>query len=94
MPLLKHPAFAVAHSHDPLHREGEFPRDLLKDFRGVLVSDSCSAYDSIACRQQKCLIHLMRDMNQELLNRPYDEELRSVTAPSASSRVGVFLRGM
>ena len=54
---------------------------MLKDFQGVLVSDFYAAYDSIQCFQQKCLIHLMRDMNQELLSNPFDEELRSVTQP-------------
>ena len=62
-------------------REGDFLKDLLKDFHGVLVSDFYAAYDSIQCLQQKCLIHLMRDMNQELLSNPYDEELRSITRP-------------
>jgi predicted RecB family nuclease len=68
-------------------REGAFLKDLLKDFHGVLVSDFYAAYDSIECPQQKCLIHLIRDMNQELLDNPFDEELQSVTAP-----FGVLLR--
>jgi uncharacterized protein (TIGR03067 family) len=62
-------------------REGDFLRDLLKDFRGVLVSDFYAAYDAIDCPQQKCLIHLLRDMNQELLNNPFDLELQSITGP-------------
>ena len=62
-------------------REGDFLRELLKDFHGVLVSDFYAAYDSIECPQQKCLIHLMRDINQELLNNPYDDELQSITRP-------------
>jgi predicted RecB family nuclease len=62
-------------------REGDFLKELLKDFEGVLVSDFYAAYDSLDCPQQKCLIHLMRDMNQELLNNPYDEELQSITRP-------------
>jgi predicted RecB family nuclease len=61
------------------NREGAFLRDLLKDFRGVLVSDFYAAYDALPCPQQKCLIHLMRDMNQDLLNNPFDEELQSLT---------------
>ena len=60
-------------------REGDFLRELLKDFHGVLVSDFYAAYDAINCPQQKCLIHLMRDINQDILNNPFDEELRSVT---------------
>jgi hypothetical protein len=39
---------------------------VLKDFRGVLVSDFYAAYDSLTCEQQKCLIHLIRDMNTDL----------------------------
>lgn len=62
-------------------REGDFLTDLLKDFRGVLVSDFYAAYDGLPCVQQKCLIHLMRDMNQELLNNPFDKELQSITGP-------------
>jgi hypothetical protein len=62
-------------------REGDFLHDLLKTFHGVLVTDFYAAYDSLECPQQKCLIHLMRDMNQELLDNPFDEELQSITGP-------------
>ena len=68
-------------------REGDFLKELLKDFRGVLVSDFYAAYDSIDCPQQKCLIHLMRDMNQDLLDAPFDEEVKAITRP-----FGVLLR--
>ena len=59
-------------------REGEFLHELLRDFKGVLISDFFSAYDSIPCEQQKCLIHLMRDLNHDLLAHPYDEEFKSL----------------
>jgi hypothetical protein len=59
-------------------REGETVQQLLREFRGVLVSDFYAAYDSIECPQQKCLIHLMRDLNDEMLNNPFDEEAKSV----------------
>jgi predicted RecB family nuclease len=62
-------------------REGDFLKELLKGFRGVLVSDFYAAYDSIDCPQQKCLIHLMRDMNQDLLNAPFDEDVKAITRP-------------
>ena len=61
-------------------REAEFILDLLKDFKGVLVSDFYAAYESIACPQQKCLIHLMRDLNDEILNNPFDQEMKSICA--------------
>jgi Transposase IS66 family len=59
-------------------REGNFVQELLKDYRGVLISDFYGAYDSLDCTQQKCLIHLMRDFNHELLNNPYDAEFKSL----------------
>jgi hypothetical protein len=60
-------------------REGEFLSSLLRGFGGVLVSDFYAAYDSLPCPQQKCLLHLIRDMNQEMLSHPFDEELRQLT---------------
>jgi hypothetical protein len=59
-------------------REGETVQELLKNFKGVLVSDFYAAYDAIACPQQKCLIHLMRDLNEEILNNPFDVEMKSI----------------
>ena len=68
-------------------REGDFLHELLKEFRGVLISDFYTAYDGIDCPQQKCLIHLIRDINQQLLNNPFDEDLKLITQP-----FGVLLR--
>ena len=59
-------------------REGEFVHTLLGAFKGVLVSDFYAVYDSLACPQQKCLIHLMRDLNADILAQPYDEELKTI----------------
>jgi len=70
---LKEVVYIVAES-----REGEIIQDLLKDFHGVLVSDFYAAYDAINCPQQKCLIHLMRDLNDEMLNNPFDTEMKSI----------------
>ena len=30
------------------------------------------------CPQQKCLIHLMRDLNDDMLKNPYDDDLRQI----------------
>ncbi len=65
-------------------REGDFLHDLLKDFRGVLVSDFYAAYDSLDCPQQKCLIHLIRDFNQDIIGNPWDEELKSLASAFGS----------
>lgn len=57
-------------------REGDTLQHLLKNFTGVLVSDFYAAYDGIQCPQQKCLIHLIRDLNDAVLESPYDEQLK------------------
>ena len=61
-------------------REGQFLNDLLKDFKGVLISDFYAAYDSLECFQQKCLIHLIRDLNDDLRANPFDEEYKNLAA--------------
>jgi hypothetical protein len=56
----------------------------LKEFKGVLVSDFYAAYESIECAQQKCLIHLMRDLNDDILNNPFDAEAKLVALQFAA----------
>jgi hypothetical protein len=60
-------------------RDGSIARDTLAGFQGVLVSDFYAAYDSIECHQQKCLIHLIRDLNDDLLKNPFDDDLKQLT---------------
>jgi hypothetical protein len=61
-------------------REGTFLKETLGDFAGVLVSDFYAAYDSVTCHQQKCHLHLMRDINDDLLKHPFDEELKELAS--------------
>ena len=53
----------------------------------MLVTDIYAAYDSVLCQQQKCLIHLMRDINDDVLRHPFNEELTFV-----ATRFGALLR--
>jgi predicted RecB family nuclease len=57
-------------------RETDFLVPLLKGFSGVVVSDFYAGYDSMPCPQQKCVIHLIRDLNGDLQARFHDEELK------------------
>jgi hypothetical protein len=72
-------------------REGKFLNQLLKNFTGVLISDFFSAYDKIPCLQQKCLVHLIRDMNNHLLKNPYDDELKLITTKFGSLMRNIIL---
>lgn len=65
-------------------RRTGFRQRLLKGFKGVLVSDFYAAYDSVNCPQQKCLIHLMRDLNNDVLANPYDEQFKQFVLDFAS----------
>jgi len=67
----------VVYTYRPT-RETEFLKDMLKGFSGVLVTDFYTGYDSIECVQQKCLIHLIRDLNDDLLKHPFDVELAGI----------------
>lgn len=70
-------------------RDGSLLKSLLSDFKGVLVSDFYAAYDAIDCPQQKCLVHLMRDLNADLLHSPFNGELKSL-----ASDFGALLKPM
>lgn len=59
-------------------RDASTAREVLTGFRGVLVSDFYSGYDSIECAQQKCLIHLLRDINQDVLKEPFNVEMEEL----------------
>jgi hypothetical protein len=59
-------------------REGDIVREIVKGFHGILISDYYAAYDSVECVQQKCLIHLMRDMNDDLLSNPFDDQYKNL----------------
>jgi len=65
-------------------REGELAQRVLKDFDGVLVSDFYAAYDSLNCAQQKCLIHLIRDLNDDVFKEPFNTEFKELVGEVAA----------
>ena len=64
-------------------REGSFVQSALAGFRGVLVSDFYAAYDAIPCPQQKCILHLIRDFNDAVLDNPYDDSVKGIATTFA-----------
>jgi len=70
-------------------RNGSFLKELLEQFGGVLVTDFYAAYESIPCPQQKCLIHLIRDLNDDLLKEPFNCEMKAL-----AREFGGVLRGI
>jgi hypothetical protein len=48
--------------------------EVLVDYKGILISDFYPGYDSVQCKQQKCWVHLIRDINNDLWTNPFDVE--------------------
>ncbi len=55
-------------------RESEIVHKTLHGYSGILVSDFYGGYDSLPCKQQKCWVHLLRDINDDLWKSPFDTE--------------------
>jgi len=55
-------------------RESTMIKELLQKYEGVLISDFYPGYDSLKCRQQKCWVHLIRDLNDDLRKNPFNLE--------------------
>jgi predicted RecB family nuclease len=65
-------------------RDASTAQHVLQNFRGVLVSDFYAGYDSIDCAQQKCLIHLIRDVNDDLCKQPFNDGMKDVAQKFAT----------
>jgi predicted RecB family nuclease len=65
-------------------RDASTALEVLTGFKGVLVSDFYAGYDSVDCAQQRCLIHLLRDINEDVLKEPFNVELEELAHGFAS----------
>ena len=75
--------FATPHTvfyHFTLTREPDFLIEMLKDYKGVIVTDFFPGYEILSVKRQKCLIHLIRDLNDDLYKNPFDEEFKTMVA--------------
>jgi hypothetical protein len=68
----RHVAFRMTES-----READIVHQVLSGYKGVLISDFYPGYDSAPCRQQKCLVHVIRDLNDDLWKAPFDREFET-----------------
>jgi hypothetical protein len=51
---------------------------IISNFKGVLISDFYKGYEALKCEQQKCLIHLLRDVNDILFQEQQNDELKLI----------------
>ncbi|MDB4918661.1 MAG: putative transposase [Mucilaginibacter sp.] len=75
--------FATTHTvfyHYAPTREVGFLQELLKGYRGIIISDFYPGYDTLNVKSQKCLIHLIRDLNDDLFKNQFDAEYKAIVA--------------
>ena len=58
-------------------RDASIVHEFLSNYNGILISDFFAGYDSVKCKQQKCWVHLIRNLNDDLWKAPYDTEFES-----------------
>jgi predicted RecB family nuclease len=71
-------------------RETTVLQELLNDYEGILVSDFYGGYDAFDCRQQKCLVHLLRDINEDLWRNPFNQEYEKFVAKVSNLFAPIF----
>ena len=59
-------------------RKSDFIKKVIKEFKGVLISDFYKGYEGLDCKQQKCLVHLIRDINDTLFKHQLNFELKQI----------------
>jgi len=72
-------------------RENKIVKDTLKNYDGVLISDFYPGYDALKCKQQKCWVHLIRDINDDLWKYPFDNEFESFVDELKKIMIPIFM---
>ena len=71
-------------------REATIVHELLSGYQGVLITDFYSGYDSVPCRQQKCWVHLSRDLNDDLWANPFNAEFERFVSDVRDLIIPIF----
>ena len=71
-------------------RESTVVKELLDGYGGVLITDFYAGYDAVNCTQQKCLVHLIRDLNEDLRKNPFNAEFEEFVGTVRDLLVPIF----
>jgi predicted RecB family nuclease len=71
-------------------READIVHKTLCEYDGVLISDFYGGYDSVNCKQQKCWVHLLRDINDDLWKSPFDNEYEAFVLETKEFILPIF----
>lgn len=81
----KHVVFRITET-----RETSIVHEFLSNYKGILISDFYPGYDSVMCKQQKCWVHLIRDINDDLWSAPFNTEFESFILEVKNLIIPVF----
>ena len=65
-------------------RTCDFLDKITENFNGVFISDFYKGYESLKCKQQKCLVHLLRDVNDTLFKEQQNDEVKLIATKFGS----------
>jgi hypothetical protein len=71
-------------------RESNIVHEFLSAYKGVLISDFYGGYDAVTCRQQKCWVHLIGDINDDLWSAPYNQAYEAFVSEVKNLLVPIF----
>ena len=71
-------------------REATLVHEMLAQYTGVLVADFYAGYAQYLVRQQKCLVHLIRDLNDDLWGNPFNREFETFVFEVKNLLVPIF----
>jgi predicted RecB family nuclease len=71
-------------------REASIVHQFLRGYKGILVSDFFVGYDAVTCLQQKCWVHLIRDINDDLRKAPFDSEFEKFVIALRDLLIPIF----
>ncbi len=81
----KHVVFRITET-----RETTIVHEFLSNYKGILISDFYPGYDSVRCKQQKCWVHLIRDINDDLWSEPFNTEFESFVFEVKNLLIPIF----
>ncbi len=71
-------------------REIKTINDILINYKGILVADFYPGYESINTKHQKCWVHLIRDLNEDLRKNPFDGEYEKFISDLRNLIIPIF----
>jgi len=71
-------------------RDSSIAHQVLGEYKGVVITDFFAGYDALECSQQKCWVHLIRDINDDMRKAPFDTEFEGFVLSLRDLLIPIF----